>query len=70
MDLDGGHVNIVRAWADSPSPEEATDKSSEALVAEDWMKIRASMIKPSFYADLYDDTWYILYSPPPHVCVW
>ncbi|UKZ90851.1 uncharacterized protein TrAFT101_005849 [Trichoderma asperellum] len=69
VDLHGGHVNIVRGWAGS-LPEEEMGESSEGLVTEDWMKIQASMVEPIFYAELYDDTWYTIYSPPPHVCVW
>ncbi|KAL6904757.1 hypothetical protein GGI43DRAFT_398023 [Trichoderma evansii] len=68
VDLYGRHLNIVRGWAGSLS--EGIDESSEALVTEDWMKIQASMMEPSFYADLHDDTWYALYSRPPRVCVW
>ncbi|KAL7919625.1 hypothetical protein ACQKWADRAFT_329436 [Trichoderma austrokoningii] len=68
VDLHGGHVNIVRGWADSLAPEEATDEFGGELYAEDWMKIQASMINPSFYVELHnDESWYVYYRSPPSV---
>ncbi|KAK1255071.1 hypothetical protein MKX08_009066 [Trichoderma sp. CBMAI-0020] len=55
VDLHGGHVNIVRGWADGLAPEEATDEFGDALDAEDWMKIPASEIIPSTYMEFDND---------------
>lgn len=69
VDLHGGHVNIVRGWADGLAPEEATDEFGDALDAEDWMKIPASEIMPSTYMEFdNDEMWYVNYTQPPNVC--
>ncbi|PON28473.1 hypothetical protein TGAM01_v202967 [Trichoderma gamsii] len=69
VNLHGGHVNIVRGWADGLAPEEATDEFGDALDAEDWMKIPASEITHSTYMEFdNDELWYINYTQPPNVC--
>jgi hypothetical protein len=71
VDLDGGHVNIVRGWVDPLVPEEAACESDDTLDTEDWMKIRANMMDPQFYIELdNNESWYAHYSPPPHLRCW
>jgi hypothetical protein len=64
--LIGTHVNIVRGWEDGP--DGGLDESGGPHVPEDWMKMKATMIAPYFYAELDDATesWYAHYMPPPH----
>lgn len=68
VDLNRGHVNIVRGWVDSLAPEEATDEFGNVLDVEDWMKIQASMVDSGFYVELDDnESWYAYYMSPPSV---
>ncbi|KAK7953103.1 hypothetical protein PG988_013797 [Apiospora saccharicola] len=77
LDLGSGHVNIVRAWADGTT---STTEEGETLDwyggspgdAEDWMKIRASMVAPYFYVELDSpEAWWPHFTPPPdQVSIW
>lgn len=55
LGLGSGRVNIVRGWAEGPVPEgrEPVDSYGGGIGdAEDWMRIRAIMVAPSFYVEL------------------